>query len=375
VGFDVVIGNPPYILVQSFGDQNIFEYYKTNYQTATYKIDTYALFYEEGIKLLSLTGLLGYITPNTFLKNKHSKELRTILLSCSINEIINFYIQVFEDASVDTLILLLSKCEANSNHEFLFCLYRNSVSNLSNTDKIKHKQIEFKKGNYELELDVDSNERDLLSKIEFNTKPLSEFGRSYFGIQTFDRKQFVSKTKNNDDYYPVIDGGNINRFTYKPFVEFVHFKKESIKSGGDLEVYKKYRIVVRQIGKYPEGTIIEPYLMTLNTIYNFFLYKDDIDFLRFILSLLNSKLFQFYWTKKFYDNKATFPKIKKEPLESLPIKEASQAEIIRFSILVENVMKYKQESLDTTLIESDIDQLVYQLYGLTEVEIGIVEGK
>jgi len=375
MGFDVVIGNPPYILVQSIGDQNIFDYYKTNYQTAVYKIDTYALFYELGLKLISSTGLLGFITPNTFLKNKHSKELRQLILSHSISEIINFYTQVFEDASVDTLILLMSKCKSNKDHEFLFYPYRDNVSNLSNTDKIRHKQIEFNKGNYELELDVDTNERLLLSKIEHHTKPISEYGRSYFGIQTFDRKLFVSRTKNNDDYYPVIDGGNINRFIHKPFVEYVHFKKESIKSGGDSEVYKRQRIVVRQIGRYPEGTIIEPYLMTLNTIYNLFLFKDDIDFLRFILSLLNSKLFQFYWMKKFYDNKATFPKIKKEPLESLPIKDAPKDVINELSTLVETVMNYKQNSTDSSDLEAQIDQLVYQLYGLTEEEIKIVEGE
>lgn len=376
VGFDVVIGNPPYILVQTLGDQNIFNYYSQTFKTATYKIDTYALFYELGTSLLSNNSLLCFITPNTFLKNKHSKDLRQLILSNSLIEIINFYTQVFEDASVDTLILMLSKKnQPNPNNSFVFSAYRKNVFDLFETKKVYHLQGDFIKGNYDLELDIDTSLRKLLTKIEFDTKPLSFYGRSYFGIQTFDRKEFVSKTKIDENYYPVIDGSNVKRYRYEPNTEFVSFKKESIKSGGDPLVYKKHRIVVRQIGVFPEGTIVEPNIMTLNTIYNIYLHNEDIHSLRFLLSLINSKLFQFYWLKKHFDNKATFPKIKKEPIESLPIKDADTETIKKHSELVLEIIakKSQENSADTTELENQIDQLVYQLYGLTEEEIKIIE--
>ncbi len=376
VGFDVVIGNPPYILVQTLGDQNIFNYYSQTFKTATYKIDTYALFYELGTSLLSTNSLLCFITPNTFLKNKHSKELRQLILSNSLVEIINFYTQVFEDASVDTLILMLSKNnQPNSNNSFVFSAYRKNVFDLFETEKVYHLQGDFIKGNYELELDIDASSRKLLTKIEFNTKPLSFYGRSYFGIQTFDRNEFVSKTKIDENYYPVIDGGNVKRYRYEPNTEFVSFKKESIKSGGDPSVYKKHRIVVRQIGVFPEGTIVEPNIMTLNTIYNIYLHNEDIHRLCFLLSLINSKLFQFYWLKKHYDNKATFPKIKKEPIESFPIRDADTETIKKHSELVLEILAKKSQdnSAETKDSENEIDQLVYQLYELTAEEIKIIE--
>jgi len=376
VGFDIVIGNPPYVLVQSLGDKNIFDHYSQNYTTATYKIDTYALFYEMGINLLSNNAIICLITPNTFLKNKYSKELRNLILSNSLIQIINFYTQVFEDASVDTLILMLSKNnQENPNNKFWYSAYKNNVFNLYEIEKYFHLQNEFKKGNLELELDINTDLRSLLAKIEIDTKPLSYYGRSYFGIQTFDRKQFVSKTKIDENYFPVIDGGNIKRYKLNPHSEFVDFKKESIKSGGDPNVYKKDRIVIRQIGIYPEGTIIPPNLMTLNTIYNIYLHKDDILFLKYLLSLINSKLFQFYWYKKFDDNKATFPKIKKEPIESYPIKEPKKEIVDIISKLVDEIITIKAqlEIVDTTALEAEIDHLVYELYGLTEEEIEIVE--
>jgi hypothetical protein len=376
VGFDVMIGNPPYILVQSMGDQNIFNYYSNNYKTATYKIDTYALFYELGIKLLSQNSLLCFITPNTFLKNKYSKELRILILSNSLIEIINFYTQVFEDASVDTLILIMSKCIlVNPGNRFRFSAYRNNIFNLFEIDKLTHLQIDFQKGNFELEIDIDTSLRILLNKIESNAKPLSFYGRSYFGIQTFDRNTYVNKIKIDEEYFKVIDGSNVKRYRFEQSSEFVHFKKESIKSGGDPNVYNKDRIVVRQIGIFPEGTIIEPNLMTLNTIYNIFLHKDDIRFLRFLLALINSKLFHFYWMKKYYDNKATFPKIKKEPLESLPIKEPSNEVLELHSNLVMQILLMKAKDIpeDTTHLEAQIDQLVYKLYGLTDDEVKMIE--
>ena len=238
VGFDVVIGNPPYILVQSLGDNNIFNYYSQTYKTATYKIDTYALFYELGVKLLSNNSLLCYITPNTFLKNKHSKQLRYLLLSNNLVEIINFYSQVFEDASVDTLILLLSKSNKIDN-KFTFSAYNENILDLTKTHKIVHNQMDFMSNDYTLELDIDSNTRELLTKIEIDTKPLKHYGRSYFGIQAFDRKVFINNEKLNENYYPVLSGSNVRRYMFDPSTEFVDFRKELMKSGGDPDVYNK----------------------------------------------------------------------------------------------------------------------------------------
>lgn len=376
VGFDVVIGNPPYILVQTLGDQKVFNYYSEYYKSATYKIDTYALFYELGLKLLSKNSILCFISPNTFLKNKHSKQLRELLLKNSIHEIVNFYTPVFEDASVDTIIMFLSKTTKKvSDHTFSFGLYSNSDEEMEGIDRIEHKQALFEKGDYILELDIDPKTRKVLDKIESSSKNLSDFGRSYFGIQTKDRTKFVSTEKLGEHYFPVIDGGNVLRYFYLPNTEYVHFVKDAIKSGGDPTVYSKDRIVVRQIGKFPEGTIVESGIMTLNTIYNIFLHEEDPQFLKFLLGLINSKVLRFYWFKKYYDNKSTFPKIKKAPLESLPVNTSSIEYQQKISTTVDQILEIKKENpaADISSLEAEIDRLVYELYGLTEEEIEIVE--
>jgi hypothetical protein len=79
--------------------------------------------------------------------------------------------------------------------------------------------------------------------------------------------------------------------------------------------------------------------------------------------------------QRFYDNKETFPKIKKQPLHSIPIKQCSPQVLQQITARVEKITtaKRKDTSADTSALEREIDQQVYALYGLTPEEIKIVE--
>jgi tRNA1(Val) A37 N6-methylase TrmN6 len=77
--FDVIVGNPPYVLMQpSNTDEKTLNYFKENYEVASYKIDLFHLFIEKGIKLLSDGGYLGFITPNTYLTNKYNRKTSSV---------------------------------------------------------------------------------------------------------------------------------------------------------------------------------------------------------------------------------------------------------------------------------------------------------
>jgi hypothetical protein len=380
VGFDIVLGNPPYVLLQNAHlPSGTVEQLLNTYRVAQYKVDTYHLFIEWGLECLSSDGVMAYITPNTFLKNKFTNKLReTIIRKTVIRSIVLFYVKVFSDPSVDNLIFICSRVQNTGRPE----AHQIQVHDIKSDDflsEIKnarlYQQNNIKAPDYIFELDVTGATADIISKIEANTVKFGEIGRAYFGIQTYNRKMFVSKSKKTSYYKPVIDGANVLRYTLLPASDYVDYRPGSIKSGGDLKVYSRERIVVRQIGKYPEGCLCPRDILTLNTIYNLYLTTDAIN-IRFVLGILNSGLIRFYWLSRFYDNKATFPKIKKKPLESLPFKQANREQQQPIITLVDRILATKRANphADVSALEAEIDAHVYQLYGLTPEEIAVVEG-
>ena len=108
-GFDVVVGNPPYVIAKSFD-----KFYEENYLTFASK-DLYAYFYEKGINILKKEGVLGFISPNSFLTNIGFISLRNILIPLQLKYIIDLGENVFSDASVDSAILILQNVKIN-NH-------------------------------------------------------------------------------------------------------------------------------------------------------------------------------------------------------------------------------------------------------------------
>ena len=117
-GFDIVIGNPPYVSAENIKELEK-EYYKNNYKVATGRQNLYIIFYERGIELLNKNGYLSFITPYTILKNKYYMEARKYILENSrLLKLIDFKnVTVFEDAVVDSIILVLKK-EQSKNYDF-----------------------------------------------------------------------------------------------------------------------------------------------------------------------------------------------------------------------------------------------------------------
>ena len=160
----------------------------------------------------------------------------------------------------------------------------------------------------------------------------------------------------------------------------------------EIQLFMIPCIGVRQIGRRPIATMLPGGWYSLNTIYNiFFIRKVDYD-LRYVLGLLSSNLLGWYWEKHFFDQKRTFPKVKKAPLLSIPIRTvnfSSDADRQLHSRMVDLVqtlldlharLPKAKTAHERTVIERqieatdrEIDRLVYELYGLTNDEIKIVE--
>ena len=431
-GFDIVIGNPPYVLCQPSNTiESTLNYYKT-FEVASYKIDLFHLFFEKSTSLLKSDGKLGFITPNTYLNNKYIKPLREyILLNTKIDILINYKDKVFIDAGVDVATIILTKNQTKNDIIQLFESENSVLKSLGN--KSQGKWIE--------EVDNIFNLNKTF-EIKFeNCVNLKDVCSSYFGIQAYDRKSTVSDVKENENYLPIIDGGDINKFSYATPNKYLNYLPEKIKSGGNYDVYSEKRIVISQIGLTPIVGLCESNILASNTLYNINL-KDRIYSLNYLLCILNSKLLKSYWISKYSDGKKLFPKIKGFQLKELPIKVADKqtqepliekAEqmlslnknllevsdkfqrtlqrnlkietlpkkfqnwyLLSYNEFLKELSKKKvklsledegrledffiseskkaleiKDSIDKT--DKEIDQMVYKLYGLTKEEIEIVE--
>ena len=388
-GFDIIIGNPPYVMLQNLEKREVFEYSAKKYKSAKYKIDTYQLFIERSITLLRENGLLGFITPNTFLKNIHAEPLRKLIIEkTQLNELMIFNYSVFQSASVDTCILILKNAIATPEtnveiKEVQKPFYPIFKSNILQNSFTRNQRLDFNVSITDIDIET-------IGKIESGSVQLNTYCKAYFGIQTFDRKEFVANEKISDDYQPVIDGSNINYYHLIPATEYVLFKPYAIKSGGEESIYRQERICLRQIGASPIAAIVPANLFTLNTIYNVYLKEYDHDLLRFLLAIINSRTTKYYWQKKNSDEKKTFPKIKKEAILSLPVpritnpaQESIKTEIIK---LVDQTITLKKEltmtkipaKADQILNRTDyylerIDELIFDLYNFSIAEKNLIK--
>jgi hypothetical protein len=437
-GFDVVIGNPPYVLCQPSNTPiPLLEEYKS-FEVASYKIDLFHLFFEKSIQILRTNGKLGFITPNTYLNNKYIKPLRVYILKHTfINELINYEDAVFADAGVDVATLIITKQNKKKNESInIFKSFNGSLNLVAIKSQLNWQNDDENTFNLNLELDFKSD----FSKCEI----LEKFCSVTFGLQTKDKQTFVSEFKKEEDWEPCYTGKDVNRYYLNESNLFFKNNFKEVKAGGswDMKVHHAKKIVVRQVGNpEPIFAFDNHGYATLNTMYSVVI-ENKICNYPYLLAILNSNFIKKYFLSKYADGKQLFPKIKGFQIKSLPIIIADQESQKTISNNSEQIMllheqfyacinkfftltnsdfglsklskkletfyiltwaefekelnknkitllgiqkddwldrfeRLKKQALDIKnqidQTDKEIDRMVYELYGLTEEEIAIVE--
>ena len=190
MGFDVVIGNPPYIRQENIGKEAKFYYSNLFVDVGNNTADIYVYFFGRAIEILKKSGILGFITLNKWLKTQYGNKLRNKLKDLNVFRIIDFFeLQVFEEASTDSAISILIKEPSTIKTEYI------GIKTLNNTDLeelSRHNQLIVNKEADEWKF-VNKQHINLIKKIETPNTTIGELVNNeiYLGIKTGFNKAFI----------------------------------------------------------------------------------------------------------------------------------------------------------------------------------------
>jgi hypothetical protein len=378
VGFDVVIGNPPYKRVTS---KNEYTYFKNGYIISSNRIDLYGLFYERAFSILNDHGHLSFITPNTFLTNLQYLKLRKLIADRTIFQILDYRFQVFEDANVDTISILANNDKIDTiSHIYKLENYRDFNYRLIPEYSVEQSYYSLNIDAFNI--DTGPNKRALIQKIKSETYRLDQLAKIRNGINPgypesrshllIQNPEIAKNPKKR------LDGKDIFKYGYKWNDKWIDYDKSYFVKGGSLReesLFNEPKILVQDIRNLSLTTRLvacfdDENLYNLYTLHNIQSLNENAPN-KYLLALLNSKLFNFYFANSFKDIH-----IKPRYLSALPMKLSSSHLIIKLVNRVDQIIitKKSDPAADTSALEADIDRLVYELYGLTEEEIRIVEG-
>lgn len=433
-GFDVVVGNPPYV---NFVNLPISDrsYYKANYVTTKNKTDLYAFFIEQSTKLLKNGGYLSFIFPHTWSSTTSFQPLRRLVIENYSNvHLVELGHNVFKDAFVKTNIFSGKKSLNFKGIDIYDDDFRQKV--------FIPADILLRDEELAISFDWSSKKQSIEDKLFASSEKLGNVLKFTRGIKTSDDKRFLSNEKINEEYKKVVRGRNIKAYSVNFNGEYIWYRPDLIKEKvGSLPHSKDLfevpeKLITQRVNS--SGQLLVAYddnqtycLDTTNVSVGI---PDDVS-LKYILTILNSKLINWWFNDKY-----RMPTISGYELASIPIKiiikndqktfeefADSRLELtkelnhksqsfkklingeyhverwsaslsswwaldfndftkylgVKFSLsqkdeLLQLFDKYKSElqSIDDEIIEINlkIDQLVYELYSLTPEEIAIVGG-
>ena len=390
VGFDVMIGNPPYVsameLKKSLSELT-YKQMKFDYQTAKGTVDLFIYFFERGLKLIKDDALISYITPNRYLSASYGEALREFLFNQSqIIEIIDYSeVRVFKEASTYPIVTSLRKInKLNKLYSISIGKYDDKNENLV-FKKITSEKLNYLEGfiwGYLL------NEKMNITEKVINQSVSIVNCASINGTSTASEADDYHKLINNKTGFKLINTGTIDRYeslwgrselTDKGarFLTPYLANNTGEISNNRINLYSSPKIILAKIAIRTEAFYDakgEYASINTNCFHSFDLCFDP----RYILAWLNSKLFQYTFECFFEGLKMqggyllySSPNVSKMFIKKVDPKD--QKSIIE---VVDQILSAKQSDPgeDTTALEREIDQLVYALYGLTEAEIAIVEG-
>jgi type I restriction-modification system DNA methylase subunit len=403
-GFDVVIGNPPYVFTRDVDwSDEVKNYYWSKFEISkgndnsrknqSGKINLYILFIIKSTELLKQNGCLSFIIPNGLLRTTTYDTARKFILDrTSIERIVDLKDGVFDGVTASTIIINLIN---NSKKIDTLIIDANckidGFVDETNTTKITQSNF-LNNVSHTFSLYISPAEQKIFSKISNSGFYLKDIIIDIIeGIVA--HKEFISNKKLSKEYKPMLEGKDIKKFQTNFGGNYVLFDRKKIHRARPDYVWEAdKKIVIQRIsgGKSPLVSTIDKdkYLAFAST--NLLLIKPAFIAeypYELICSLINSKLWNFYYSKNFSNGSNLTVNISKTFLEMLPLPIKPNREIVKNISTIVGQLLTLNEDVKTANLDSKKEQikskieynedkinaLIYQLYKLTDEEIKLIE--
>ena len=364
-GFDIVIGNPPYIDYRRIDETTKAGLNKYLSYQIEKKGSLYVYFIEMGLGLLKPSARLYFINPYQYLSAESGRGIRSFLIpKHNIERIVDVSnIKVFDEASTYTCINIIQK---NSIQRDIWLSRPRDLSNLDENVTNVAKTTFINKPYYTITLSTNN----LVEKIEKAKYNLSDVCSIFCGLSKTGFRDYVSSTKENGDYQIFVESKQILRYVTdsKKYIDTNLFSYNAMNAFRTPCLFMTRMTSHCRVALAKKGETAGK----VNVLHNF--KKYDI---LFVLALLNSKLVDYYYritNESKHLNGGALP-FDTESVKVIPIPEASKEQQQEIVEIVDRILDKRKVNLnsDTSALEREIDQKVYELYGLTDEEIKIFE--
>ena len=386
--------------MEEFRNEAVNNYLRDTYQFSGGRLNTFAFFIERARQLTHENGKFSYIVPNTVLSQEYYEDLRWKLLQgTQIDSVAKAQGQIFKDAVVETVVLVLTKRTRQKDQrrsrpkgkvEFL-SLYENGLTD--GHSLVEQRELE---DNYKASFITPLNREVRIIRRKLERNPCT-FG-NWLNINQaialkHDRAACLTDRKQSALHREVLDGRHIGRYLTGKSPNYFKFDINKIHSCKREDIFLlPEKIFFRRVGDRLIGSIDVHKKFALNTLVVLSPKADCSFSLRFVLALLNSKLLNFYYVNFLKSSKKVFSEIQARQVEPLPfpptdlsdgIQKASHDHMV---MLVDSMLGlHKQHAAAKSAAQkailqrqigatdAAIDRLVYDLYGLTAQEIALIE--
>lgn len=372
IGFDVVIGNPPYIFTRGNEFDSIKYYIWENYELNQGKINLYSVFLELGLnKILKNGYYLSYITPETFIRTSTYNEIRkSVLINQTIINLEIYGIGVFENVTAETITFFIRNQPCKES-----CIKVNVFDNEKNISKYEVKQSFFlTTPENRFIYNVSEIDNELFRKLFYNSTHLGQIVDVRNGVATKSGKyNYIANQKINNNYKKLLEAPEIFRYGYKWSGNYINYDKNVLHRPRKEETFLSEKILCQRVASKLVCCLDEEQYYTFNSINNMILINKDFP-LKYLLGLLNSKLLNYYYVKMFSMDAGYTITVTKQNLDALPIKNINEGS----ELIVDKVNEILQTKklnpeVGISFLEKQIDEMVYELYSLSKEEIKIVE--